>query len=60
LETMQQRSRNYARRQLTWMRKVPNLRWVERDDRDDAEIAATICDQLTDPSERSGSHLLGP
>ena len=27
LGRMQQRSRNYARRQLTWMRKVPNLRW---------------------------------
>ena len=25
LETMKKRSRNYARRQLTWMRKIPNL-----------------------------------
>ncbi len=46
LETMQQRSRNYARRQLTWMRKIPNLRWVDRDDRDDAAVAAAILDQL--------------
>lgn len=46
LATMQQRSRNYARRQLTWMRKVPNLRWVERGDRDDAAIAAEIVDAL--------------
>lgn len=30
LETMKQRSRNYARRQLTWMRKVPNLHWIDR------------------------------
>ena len=30
LETMKKRSRNYARRQLTWMRKVPNLRWIDR------------------------------
>src|SRR3954452_22425371 len=36
LERMQQRSRNYARRQLTWMRKVPNLSWIERGDRLDA------------------------
>ena len=25
LEAMKKRSRNYARRQLTWMRKIPNL-----------------------------------
>jgi tRNA A37 N6-isopentenylltransferase MiaA len=43
---MQQRSRNYARRQLTWMRKVPNLRWIDRAERDDAGVAAAICEQL--------------
>ena len=48
LETMQQRSRNYARRQLTWMRKIPNLRWIDRGTSDDAEIAATIYEQLAD------------
>jgi tRNA dimethylallyltransferase len=46
LERMQQRSRNYARRQLTWMRKIPNLNWIERGDRGDAEVAAAICEQL--------------
>jgi tRNA dimethylallyltransferase len=46
LARMQQRSRNYARRQLTWMRKVPNLRWIDRGERGDAEVAATICEQL--------------
>lgn len=46
LERMKQRSRNYARRQLTWMRKVPNLRWIERTDRDDAEVAAEIAETL--------------
>jgi tRNA dimethylallyltransferase len=46
LERMQQRSRNYARRQLTWMRKVPNLRWIDRDDRDDDAVAAEIADAL--------------
>jgi len=49
LAEMQQRSRNYARRQLTWMRKVPNLRWIDREALNDAEIAAMICDQLTEP-----------
>jgi tRNA dimethylallyltransferase len=46
LERMQQRSRNYARRQLTWMRKVPNLRWIDRAGRDDATVAAEIADTL--------------
>jgi tRNA dimethylallyltransferase len=42
LELMKKRSRNYARRQLTWMRKVPNLRTIDRTGRDDAEVAAEI------------------
>ncbi|HEU4736871.1 MAG TPA: isopentenyl transferase family protein [Solirubrobacterales bacterium] len=46
LERMQQRSRNYARRQLTWMRKVPNLRWIDRAGRDDATVATEIAAAL--------------
>jgi tRNA dimethylallyltransferase len=46
LERMQQRSRNYARRQLTWMRKVPNLHWIDRAGRDNAAVAAEIADAL--------------
>ncbi len=42
LERMKKRSRNYARRQLTWMRKIPNLRWIDRTGRSDAEVAAEI------------------
>jgi tRNA dimethylallyltransferase len=42
IETMKKRSRNYARRQLTWMRKVPNLRWIDRTGRDDPDVAAGI------------------
>ena len=48
LARMQQRSRNYARRQLTWMRKVPNLAWVERGDSPDADVAAQIADALAE------------
>ena len=48
LARMQQRSRNYARRQLTWMRKVPNLRWIERAERDDRAVAAQIAEALAD------------
>jgi len=42
LELMQKRSRNYARRQLSWMRKIPNLEWIDRGDRDDAAVAGEI------------------
>jgi len=42
IERMKKRSRNYARRQLTWMRKIPNLRWIDRTDRDDTEVATEI------------------
>lgn len=42
LETMKRRSRNYARRQLTWMRKIPNLTPIDRTDLTDAEVAARI------------------
>ncbi len=42
LELMKKRCRNYARRQLTWARKIPNLRWIDRTGLDDAEVAAEI------------------
>lgn len=42
LETMQQRSRNYARRQLTWMRKIPNLNWIDRSGCSDEQVATEI------------------
>lgn len=46
LELMKQRSRNYARRQLSWMRKMPNVHTVDRTGRGDAEIAAEIVHHL--------------
>ena len=42
LETMKRRSRNYARRQLTWMRKVPNLTPIDRTNLTDGETAAKL------------------
>ncbi|HET8814031.1 MAG TPA: isopentenyl transferase family protein [Solirubrobacterales bacterium] len=42
LETMKKRSRNYARRQLTWMRKLPNLRLIDRADLTDEEVAERL------------------
>jgi tRNA dimethylallyltransferase len=42
LETMKKRSRNYARRQLTWMRKIPNLQLIDRTGLGDLEVAEQI------------------
>jgi tRNA dimethylallyltransferase len=39
VELMKKRSRNYARRQLTWMRKIPNLTWIDRTGLSDREVA---------------------
>jgi tRNA dimethylallyltransferase len=46
LETMKKRSRNYARRQLTWMRKIPNLEYIDRTGRADRQVAARIVDRV--------------
>ena len=48
VELMKKRSRNYARRQLTWMRKIPNLRWIDRSGREDSEVAAEIVAALAE------------
>jgi tRNA dimethylallyltransferase len=42
LETMKKRSRNYARRQLTWMRKIRNLVPIDRTGLSDQEVAERI------------------
>ena len=42
LETMKRRSRNYARRQLTWMRKIPNLEAIDRTGLGDEQVASRI------------------
>lgn len=47
LELMQQRSRNYARRQLAWMRKIPNLHRIDRTGRTDPDVAAQIAASLS-------------
>ncbi len=48
LELMKKRSRNYARRQLTWMRKMAGVRTIDRTGRDDEEVAAEIVARLGD------------
>jgi tRNA dimethylallyltransferase len=46
VELMKQRSRNYARRQLTWMRKIPSLHWVDRTDLSDVRVAEKIIERV--------------
>ena len=47
VEAMKKRSRNYARRQLTWMRKIPNLHRIDRTALTDAQTAHHIATTLT-------------
>ena len=42
IEEMKRRSRNYARRQLTWMRKIPNLQLIDRTGMNHPELAAQM------------------
>lgn len=42
IEAMKRRSRNYARRQLTWMRKLAAVQTIDATGRSSAEIAAEV------------------
>ena len=44
VESMKRRTRNYAKRQLTWMRKLAGVRMVDVGGRDPAAIAREILD----------------
>jgi tRNA dimethylallyltransferase len=44
VEAMKRRTRNYARRQLTWMRKLAGVRTIDVTGRDPAAIAREILD----------------
>jgi tRNA dimethylallyltransferase len=44
VEAMKKRSRNYARRQLTWQRKIPNLRVIDRTALSDLQVAEQMVD----------------
>jgi tRNA dimethylallyltransferase len=44
VETMKRRTRNYARRQLTWMRKLAGVRVIDVTDRAPATVAEEILD----------------
>jgi tRNA dimethylallyltransferase len=42
VDSMKRRTRNYARRQLTWMRKLADVRMIDTTHRGPAEVAAEI------------------
>jgi len=42
VEALKRRTRNYARRQLTWMRKLPDVELVDLTGRDPEEVAAQL------------------
>ena len=42
VEAMARRTRNYARRQLTWMRKLADVRVIDVTDRDPDDVAAEV------------------
>jgi tRNA dimethylallyltransferase len=44
VETMKRRTRNYARRQLAWMRKLSNVREIDVTGRDADDVAGEILD----------------
>jgi tRNA dimethylallyltransferase len=46
VEAMKRDQRAYARRQLTWMRKMPEVRLIDRTARSDHEVAAEIVASL--------------
>jgi tRNA dimethylallyltransferase len=39
---MQRRTRQYARRQLTWLRKLPNAELVDAGEREPADLARDL------------------
>ncbi|MGH2890320.1 MAG: tRNA (adenosine(37)-N6)-dimethylallyltransferase MiaA [Solirubrobacteraceae bacterium] len=45
IEAMKRRTRNYARRQLTWMRKLAGVTVIDRTGRSAGEVAAEIRDR---------------
>lgn len=49
VEAMKKRSRNYARRQLTWMRKIPELHRVDRTGLDDSAIGEALMSRMPPP-----------
>ena len=46
IESIKAAHRSYARRQLTWMRRMEGVTLIDRTDRDDGDVAAEIAERL--------------
>jgi tRNA dimethylallyltransferase len=46
IEAIKAAHRSYARRQLTWMRRMEGVTLIDRTDRDDGDVAAEIIERL--------------
>jgi tRNA dimethylallyltransferase len=46
-DRMKSAQRAFARRQLTWMRHMPDVKLIDRTDMTDMEVAATIAHRIT-------------
>lgn len=49
VEAMKRRTRNYAKRQLTWMRKLPDARLIDVTGRTPGDVAAELHGMIRDP-----------
>jgi tRNA dimethylallyltransferase len=59
IDAMKQRSRNYAKRQLTWMRKLAGVSVIDVGGRDPAAVAGEIVELLDAQGEDSAAHGAG-
>jgi tRNA dimethylallyltransferase len=54
-ETMlniKRRSRNYAKRQITWFRRIPGLRWFELDEEELYTVSSRVMEVVRDHLEK--------
>ena len=42
IELIKQDTRHFAKRQLTWFRHDPNIQWVEKQGKSEAEVEAQL------------------
>ena len=54
VDAMKRRTRNYARRQLTWMRKLADVHVIDVTDRTPAEVADAVIALWHDAGSPSG------
>jgi tRNA dimethylallyltransferase len=58
LEAVKRDHRAYARRQLTWMRKMPGVELIDRTGRDDASVAEQIVAVLAEEADREAEEAI--